>query len=1411
MDSETSENTDTISADLITNVFNTLPSPLPSNMSRLEFSIYRTYAFLIPGSRQMAPFSLVLSVFNIIQVFAVINIFIIMDKFYFCNSDIRASPDKTVQTFYFFLTFRFYTPDDMGAAYYCAIIFIAILCISSFIYVLIIGLHNRLPSPIMQCFYIAFVIDIPQVLLFVFTFQFARSAVIIISQTDKMYIFQTVIMGISLIFLYVMCYLATNILQQSIFYHRGSKICYPTYISLNTICMIILFASNIFFTLITLNQYRILMTILFSTTGVYCISIGFLRVYLYEAGNSLSIASGSILLTSSIYNIILLTNHSVEPELYLFINILVFIFAFIISLFAFNFHAYKSAEKIKKDPRFFNHKKKMGNYALMFYSKIAFKEALPSAINLTFLDQALKYPRPNWVYFGLLRYSFLINENSPKVDQLKEKISMKPSTTLSNIFIDIERKFYHYANVINDIPDEYKKILNDLETKIAQFQTASKTLTSKISDDFKVDYLLTDALGSMHDLITNEIMIVKRYMPNSIMVLQLYSSYKKHVCGEEEEASKLKELIADMKKGDIMFADYTHLHALDIFPKMQSKLLKFSVEKRRKDDEKRGNDASPFVTGLPPIQNSSNWQKSQQALIQIFGNQKSFIYIFARLVCYLFIILMLFHTFYTFSTTTTFQNNLQYCYNMIDCHFNSSIYYGYFINNALDIIYNHYDNQTDYIQKVKENATHYQNINKLYADSYRIGASSSNLFYETFEWFTRNNYLAPSTDSKSLLYIDIGQLLIRFTSLFLSNYPTDYNFTRSTELPSFIHTTQYFPSYYAFTNDIINTTTYKYIDKLSLNIYFSSWYSSIPCFIFAFLMMLTPILFYGEFRRLIDLFPHDQSKHSQTILDTFLSFDFSVFSSIIIKYYIINVFLAGIVISLIFSINGTYHSAVELIKDRLNTVFISSGHIARQNSVIAFLYLHLLKGEFDLINTTLLNTGVQESLTYFSTDYRYSRYNSYFDDTVNTTNFIFLTMRQFKHHQIEPNIIYMYQMMGITGENVTPAVILLKNECMRLINYYTRLMAVNSCSITIIFIILIMIFYILENRLISIMWRNLSTLKMMLTQLPEKYVSSSEKLVELLQNHTQLSQFSSFKKSTILDLMNSPCALINKDNIILSTNRYWLTFFNQSLDYTIGKPVFKFLNDLVIKHSIKDVTDDLKLFIIDENKMEHEYKKQIHVLKEKVEILKSSIVPTRFIKEKHNVTEQVPFVIACSLILMPIRMEELNPDDYVADIREFEQLIIERCHYSDDVDILWDSGRELQILFGVNQKKEKHYLAIESMAIMLEILRLSIEHMWKSVGIHTSIFVASGENVEFQLNNGHNSIMEMFGPAFSKLMILKEKIEVYSIICDAATYQLIDDCETGVVFDQLDEDSFIFKLNIMDEQYSPLKRIPSNY
>lgn len=1384
MESETSDTTDSISADLISNVFNKLQDHKPSYLNEFEFSIFQYFGSMAFMWHSVAKFGSTFTTLVIIQYYTVMALTAATFEYnqYGKNSDI-------MKIMLFFVTFNFGDFKEIPSCTFFLILdCLSFLSILAFVCGWVMTLMKK---------------HIKHYLLFTFYFVglcfssiigFAEanyaSKIIAKLITGKIhtYYFQAIYCFISFICHYAIQMFASCTLYQSVFFFYGS---FAQFNGMNFVMLqystfnIILMVYNFCAETMSDKNLQIVISFIYIVFGLIMLknglsTIGFDNFLTYTARTF-----GCILIMDGMFGFLQLTHFIVDSHLILF----VLLWGTVVLWLIFSFDDARKAVNLGQFFKTSNFEKfeVKNDLEYMLFIQIGFREAKASILNGDFIKWGLKKKRADWVYFGLFKFSTILLNTPCYEKDVKAHIDRVPIKTMTQKYILYEHFLTRNYQNTGDVPKDHHSAIAELEGRIAQFQSINQSFAKKISADSDTNFLLLDALGSMRGLISASVKKTKELYPNSPEVLNVYASYKSKIDGDQEAAIKWTNQADRLLSKEIIYANFQHTHCLDLFPKVQTKLLATATFVNPISKAKNiSNSRSNYL----PISKTVN--DSYKAL-DIFNSRKNILQIVVNLIFFLTFISILVDYFLTYSNSYAIKKRFIRSFNYNSNMSNVIDSISSWLHMPIDMISrNKIRNVTIAQKRAKEYRTNVNNFNDMYK---MLEFKTETLqFSSYYSWMTENLFNITSRSGCQIIHDTFFIYLTRFFTMFNNVFPegiTD-GFYESEVTPAFVELFQESNYFLTLAIHKARNSTLAYMNEKIRGNHVSLYSSTIFVIVMCIIMMVLPIILHLELKVLTSLFPQNSLK-DLSLLRTFLSQYFHSSKFFVAVYDLLIVLIIVISVANIEIVSKIYNNFLQVSLKKLEGIANDELHLNYlSTSLVSLLLSH---HTFDILsNPTILSQNLLQSIKFFTSKGKsfdtisYSRINQY------SYEFLLNAFHQVKNEKISYNFSQTWSMISNFERNLLPIIIEDINETYTYLFENLRAADVNSftsieISSFIIFGILLALFVILNRMKAAI-----PVIIQMLTYLPENYIATSDKFDILFQNRGQLSHPSETVEKSVLDYVNMPCAIIDLNDDIIITNRVWFNYFDVPINFTIGLPLSQFIVEGKTKYTITEVSHDYRLVVITQLKEDVEFAIKFKSLKHKLRSLQTMMIPKRFVGRRKPGVERLGFIMVAGIIFTPENIEEVNPEEWIEGVKLFENMLNLKCQETGDYDILKNNGRELMVLFGVNEETKPDYLLMSGMFTLVDILRWSIEYNWRGGGINISITVTVSDETEFVFRREKATVMEMFGPAFEKQMLLREKLELNSIVCCAETEKQLRKHKFGFLLDQVDENAYIFNI-----------------
>ena len=1391
MDSETSENTDTISADIIANLFTKLPMPSVTFLSTLEFSVFRFYHGITGGMQKIRLISSLLRFFCRIQYFSIIIYITIFRK----TSDV-ASLTQMDQFFYFCLNFTLYNGKTLAdPVYFIVFLTLALFCFGVFCYGVWLAWKQANVGIVAQTFFAFFVIELPEILIVPITSQATNLLEQLFTGGSALYTFHLVVSLVAAVCLLVVNYFTVNTVRSSIFCRGGQWIVYWRPVSVEIMFLVVLVLSNVMQGMVDIRHLVVVNSVMNVFLGLYLLTLGCLQNHLFEVENAYDAARGLTLLVVCVLNFL------EEFKVWQIGDWMFYVCGWVVIGMTAIFYGIlilvnkRLTRKLKKGKISFDFGERIDNFRLIHLVKLAMIEALDGVQDLNFIDAALAKDRPSWTQYAILQFASLIDTHHPKAHKLLETVGLMTESAVCDRYILYEFDLLEKAGIVGEPPESIVPLVAELESRIGQFQSVIKTFTTKISDNMTVNYLLIDAMCSMKNVLRDRIEHMKKLMPNCPNVLYLYSTYMGKVKENEEESRHWSSVAAEISRGSLVFADYTHMHALDYFPKLQAKVIdKVTQERECQAPGFRYFGLSNFIARMPPMQKTR--QDSGQSIAKVFKNRARVIRSASISFFALFMLAVLVHFFVLYKRAIECRDEHVRAIDYEIGWLEITTSFGKFIISCLDVVTRESgvisSEDIDNVLALS-NDLHSKRDALFMLTQQNIYDSA--IFEQAMSVATSRTVEFASIDADHVIKESMIMYISRFESLVTAIFKGGEFQQSAPELNMLYRTCYSSLAYFMQNYEAILFCMQDYATLLT-QYFFGIFWSLIGTGLFFIIVAVLQVFLYREVTTIFDLFPHETSKKTQLILHTFLCQDFHTLTSFLVKFYSSLTLTVVASIGLVFVVYeyAQYNSAsfmecaTEIANDGYQLVYIFSPLVD----------MFLLQNNIpeDVRNPEFHRANIEQVVGFYLHGSGYGKLVRFDRVTVSDYQYVQLLLKKIA---LEETAMFsraeVNELLAIANGVLYNDIWTRTNASRKAFEDSLLTFVVGVSNIIQGFLWISILCCAVAIYCVHKVRENMNMLIQLLTQIPESHISASEKLADILQNKPQAAQLSEIKHSSVLDMVMKPCALIDTNDHIISTNRIWLNYYSENPEYMIGRSVIEFLRGTDLKHTTIPVDEEQRLVVIEELRAEDDCRKKLRTMEEKLRSLRSVIIPRRFVDFQDTADVEVGFIVNCTIVMSPSKADDLNPDEWITDVREFDNWIMERCKICEDVDILRETGRDTVLLFGVNGIYNRELLVQMAICIAFDIIRWDVEYEWRAEGIDISVCISSGEGTVLSFDKKRSGIMEMNGPVIERQIALRERLEIGAVICCAETYQLLSDMKIGCQFSQIDELAYIFTVD----------------
>lgn len=1377
-DFDTSETTDTLSADLLSTVFISLPDYRPKIFSPYEYGVFKYFWFLISGFQQVTGVTLIYLGIYFIQLFAIVCLVSITYEQQ--NEEFM----KSFQFFYIFLNFRMYDGRELPTtSFFLVYDMISFLTVLLFFYGFFMAYNKKFIGKHLRQIFVIFASDSAALLLNIDANYSSRLVCGIIAGKFAQHYFQAVFITLLFIAHLFIVVLASHTLYTSVYFLSGR---FTLFNNANLILhsmvtfSIISYVYNLSATLMDYKNVSILMCIMNGLFGLALFhkslkGIGMLNILNRICGTySWTMMLACLLGALQIHGLIK------SSEVVIFCIMIGFMVFFILFSVAYHFNSVSIFKRLDSPGE-------LSDKDFMLFVQAGFKEGKESVINGDFIVQGLEKQREPWVYFGLIKFAGLLIKEPPYIETLLKNIQQDDKWTLTEKYILFEYIMNKNLKNTGDVPDDMRLVLNELEARIAQFQQVNISFSKKITENDSENFLLVEALATMKDLLFHRMMITKLIFPNSPEVLQLFSIYKSSIEGKDNSARKWKEIAESIQKGKVPFDDFTFIHALNLLPKARSKVLcqaqfeKINLSSSSSFSNPQLNVKSSFVT------KSKNDSKQT---INVFNSRKSVLMISITIIfCLTFVAIIID---YSMRYYISHQIREQYL-NVIsfNTNFTEVIRCGIkWLYLPIEILAT---SNYSLIPLANQRAVEFEKARIDWSLSFKRSIlHSSNKFNETFIWMKVADISVRSFTPETSFPVDIRMFLTRFIPLYSSIVDDIEHGYKPSEINSFLCLTQCSTKYILRAIMQTQVSSNEYLNYSANRAHPSHYLPPICIFVMLIPLAILPYLIKKEIKTLTKLFPKNEHK-DRTLLVSFLKQTFNTSITINTIYYVLLIVFFAISVSIVELVRYMFTTSAHVLETIIDNNTNDLLRLMHWSNSLWSLYMTLLT-QYEYVDIKMIKENLEKTISFFGNGTRHPQ-NVYYSRVRKACyEFLLGVLHQYTNQTIEFNLNETLAMKNLFEHKMMPRMEKLLDNSIELLHDHVEQMDLSMLTTVEIFSFVNILVFVLIAVVFNRLKRSIPALMNLVKYLPETYIANSEQFLQLYQNSSQFSQTHfEFKRTTILDLLTRPCALVDESSIVISTNRMWLSYFDSPLEYTIGHQVNQFTFGKERNITTIDLDDNQKLIIINELKHEAEMRIKLSRMQDRMQVLKSTSIPKRFWHISTTVTERTGFIVFCTLIYSPNFDNDLSPDEWIEDIKTFEKWIESRCS-DQDVDILRITSRDTVLVFGLNENLSPKDLVLQAMTTMIEIQRLAAEIDWPARGINIFATISCGDFCDFVFIHDKITSLFIFGPAVEKTIDLKEKIELNSIIICKQTMQILQSLKCGFNAEPIDDISYIFSI-----------------
>jgi hypothetical protein len=1397
MDSETSDNTETLSADLIASVFTAIEIPKSFCISRLEYSIFHFYSNITPGTNQLGLISFLVDVVIKIQVFAIITGEILEQRVQ------SPSPLSSVfQFLQFILSFSFDRYSRMPSTLTYTIVFtLSILSIIAQIYGFYSALHGQHFSGKKRTIIALLVVDLPDFLCFSVTFLASRSIGKLLAAPIAWDVFTAVFAAICSGFLAAMKHLRLSILHMSFFFRKGSGISYWRPLSPDFLFIGLLTLMNLTSQVLDMKTFLVLHSFVLTLSGFYQCFVGWIQNDLSEWSNAYKSANGILMVVVAVFGLISAFSSPIYDDTSIYILAWVFLVFLFVLRVHFHCHNKRIIEKLRTGEISF--RRPLDSFQIVHYAKLAMIEALDCATSLEFVAPALTLEQPVWVRFAILHFACLVDCEDADAKKLLNSVVASAESSMSDRFILYEFDALEKAVIVWEIPEPLRNVLSRLEVRIGQYQTVSKTFTTKISDNMTVNYLLVDAIRSMRQLLKSTVKTLLQSLRNSPPVLAQYAIFRARVCTKVASAVKWGGTADRVANGSILYADYSHLNALDFAPKLRAKLLNKAMETSDRQSVRQYSQTSLAVS----FANESSNQGSGRSLSLVLAMRAKARRFWTMITFVLVLLAFLVHWFVTENAVMGISTRALGVMNFLDDMLNLTIHFSRFAGSALGLVTKELPTvgEADVGLAFNSSLLFQYHVENTFA-RFRNGTIEEARVKKTLERLRANQkrvsipVIGGQNYSQEVLFSQYLTWLPGLVSVFVPS-PVVYEAESPEAMTLLTSMHSVMDDWFGFLGDV-NDSLIFYAKSLQSTV---THYAVIPVGVLFVVMVILAALLAREVSFAFLLFPQETSRKTQTMLGTFLSSEFMTLPGLTLIWFALLAGCIAIELVLVWTSKYLAEWACSELRGQSNLVM---------NDILQVAFICS-----SIVNFHLALPTVPASIS--QSDRRYTGLVAAYHFYVNQTP----GNRSVDIHQVTPTTFSLTDLIGqkiCSGQfiNVTETDVvnfvsyvdpqvyddiqgLVQKLCDTVETVFSPKYVVIASNVLLLFLIAFCICWFASLVTCLRIYSNFLTLIDLIQLLPETHFSTSEQFSMTIRRKDRIAQVCDVGRPSILDLTSKPCALVDRTQAIVAVSGPWLTLFEQAAKGMIGQNALRVLHgDHESEHI--ELNEGMSLIVIQNMKAERDAHKRLKEQREKLRALRSTIIPERFLNE-YELSEmtnsiEVGFLVNVTIEIVPWA-DNFDPSGWVdKEIPQVENWIMERCRVCQDCDFLRNSSRDFMLLFGVSGLYHPDLLLEIALTITFDIMRWTIE---STKGRHKvfelRMLVTSGEGTVFCLDPDQKRVMEVWGPVFDKQALLRERNDTpNSVLICLETHRILEELRIGLAWESLDED--VFRMTFQGEQ-----------
>lgn len=1348
------EQADVVTSNLLSSFFVTLPDLKPTNLGEFNYCLFLLF---ITSNDAIRRLKIINDICVLIYIFQMFSVTCLLSLYDFIQHEGKF--DLLFRAMYFSL-YLTWDPRKViidQPLFFYIIDLLGIVCISLFFYGLVQMSRRKCIGLMTKLWIVLVSIHLPKIFLLIYANSISYSLSTIAENNHVYHVHFTVLTIIIFVLLFYIRFVTTTTITSSFIFNVGFYV--PHSFSYYQDC--ISFALIALFNVSAFNMELLSVLIILS---VAMLVFGVLQVYRFYCASYISIESlafiathGCTLILSSIIGFLQTFNLMNHDQMSVYTILIISVVLYIFILFILKKRNQMILENLQ-NVSCFDQLNITSSTQYLTYFQVGITQCVDYMLNGDFIKWGMEEVKKSGLLIRLICYLSIIPGTEKIIKDVSASIPLNTNRTQSEKFA-----IFHHEKISNlrvvKAPNSLRFSIIEVERQIDQYQNICTTFFKCIAPDSKKSFLFLDALSSIRLKLQNFIGALRDEYPNCADVLKLYSSYMEKVEFDYQEADRLRNLSVSLESGEVEYIDFQYLNVGSGYPKLQTYL-------QNKAKRQATNTGSYHDLGYRSNKRQVATRTLKETVYYNISNA-------SILLIFIGILIMFFGCAHKVEIRVKHTREF---FNFYRVFANASLVFISIYYPSLRAIY------YGELPKIKHTSfNEFKNSSLNIQDSYKSCATDSPEFNETNRWFYELHKF-PSIYSEMDVYIEICSAFSRsinaYYSLFSENFSTNHDKINNV-INTFVHTSNTIAV--SFHQYLESKNSFFDLEKKNLLTDINN--CSIFLMILAVLTMIMPFIMKREVFSLIKFFPSNKEEKEKAFLLTFfLEKDFTTITRMIINYFLVA--FSAICLNILMGVGtlNIFRLLCQNLNDRIDLIDVYYKQYFFSASSVGSLY-----------GSSVLNSSI-ESIS--------ANINSTIDFFINSklitfdltkiengthpfAEFSLLLIRQVKGKQIAFNNKSTNYMNNLLDTILIPDIKAktkdIAYDAYKLIDTYNEYLLVINLLLSIVAMLLFIVWVklILKNQgIIDIALHILSQYNN--KEMPMK---------------SQISELPELKKITVLDLINVPCAILDKDYHIITTNQDFLLFFNKSLVKVIGRSINDFANNFDQKSiSIYDISDHYKLGVLYITYDDIELTQKLIRAKQSYLKIRSYFIPKRFSDIKTGI-KNIGFTVCCSVMITPSYIDEENMNEWYTEAIFFEQWFEEKCTRYDDVDILRNTSREILIIYGINEKHSPMELFSHAMYTMIDILRYSIERDMSGNGIIFTAVLTSCENSDFIFSHDRNTTMAMFGEAFQKQMKLREYIAPNSVIVCKRSENMFRSLNIGVKLEKICDEAYGFTIS----------------